>query len=60
MKNKDLEVSIPDISDVDKAKKLLAEEESKKANACADEVNAVLAKHGYAIEAVSTVQLKKK
>ena len=47
------------VDKLEEAKKLLLEEQQKKAQACAEEVNAVLAKHGYIIvSGPATLQVK--
>lgn len=42
---------------LEEAKALLRKEEQQKAKACQEEVNAVLVKHGYQLDAVAVVRI---
>lgn len=42
------------------AKALIQEEEAKKAQACLNEINAILDKYGYKLDVVSSINLTKK
>lgn len=65
MKNKETKVDMETMTstkpteptEIEKAQRLLQEEENKKVEACSREVNAVLEKHGYKINISNTVQL---
>ncbi len=53
-------VEVKDVDPVLEAKKLIEEAETKKMNACLEEVLAVLEKHGYTFKIDNTLSLTKK
>jgi hypothetical protein len=53
------EIVVPAVS-VEEAEKVIKAEKEKKMKECAEEINAVLEKHGFTISIASSLELKPK